>query len=199
MYTEDQKGYLKVGAMLGLDISIYSNPELTVEQMNVIIFAMTHGVDMKPIAKPEYSINDMWKFAVSERFGKDYIHYIDEGFNWDQIQQIKDCKDRGLDATEIENPKLSHSRMNLIKVGMLNGVSAKLINNPDMTIPSIELILDGYPKGFNYSDITTLTHKQYDVLKKYLIKGIDVRPALDLNLTPQEMNNILKNCRKGRD
>lgn len=51
MYTEDQKGYLKVGAMLGLDISVYSNPELTEEQMNVIIFAMTHGVDMKPIAE----------------------------------------------------------------------------------------------------------------------------------------------------
>ncbi len=132
IYNKKQIEQLELGRKNNVDITVYSNPKLEWQKMQIIRETLEGGHDARIIANPELSRATMMFYSMEIGLGHDVSLYMDTDYTIAQLAEISIAYEEGLDISELCNPKLSVREMAdkriLMETQMFRRFDAECIN-----------------------------------------------------------------------
>ena len=112
---------LRLGAEEGLDITKYSDKELTFIQMLYILSGLRRNLDVTCYNKPDIDEELMSEIYSGLRRNSKMKDYLNKGLNKQQLKKIVDCFVEGVDPKQIEGLDYPSNVMKACMVLIANG------------------------------------------------------------------------------
>lgn len=129
LFTKEQLVELRAAKNDGVELKIIANPALSANQMRILRAALKNGVNIRPIASPDFK-DECMSFYIAELYnGCDIRSYLSPKYSLYQLSELSLAADAGLDMSKIGNPKLSATEMQEIRERMQN----KLFKNIEIS------------------------------------------------------------------
>lgn len=112
---------LRLGAEEGLDITKYSDKELTFIQMLYILSGLRRNLDVTCYNKPDIDEGIMSEIYSGLRRNPKMKDYINKGLNKKQLKRIVDCFVEGIDPKQVEELDYPSNIMKACMVIISNG------------------------------------------------------------------------------
>lgn len=112
---------LRLGAEEGLDITKYSDKELTFIQMLYILSGLRRNLDVTCYNKPDIDEGIMSEIYSGLRRNPKMKDYINKGLNKKQLKRIVDCFVEGIDPKQVEELDYPSNVMKACMVIISNG------------------------------------------------------------------------------
>lgn len=127
VYSDKQLEQLRLGKKAGIDINVYSNPELSHGKMREIRRGLVDRVDAGIFASPKFSIGAMRLLRTDMKLGIDVSTYINPRYDIYQLSELSDGYVAGLEISEYANPNIKASEMAQIRLRMENDMWNKKV------------------------------------------------------------------------
>lgn len=157
-----------------LNLDKYITPEFNNEQISAIFNCMLENkqnnieMDLSAIAKVDHSKKVIMALYKLKKDNKDIEPFIGN-YDVHQLNVINLGISQGLDYKIYANPEFSAEQMNLILNGLQAGLDAKIYANPKLYPSKMKVIFDNlkYNKEHpeNAIDVELLCHPEYDYIK----------------------------------
>ena len=99
----------------GLNVELYNNPELSLEQMALIYDALKQNLDVKTFNSPEFTFAQMKAIIYGLINKLDVTAYANPKYNFEQMKELIDGLEKGLNIHILQNEKLTANEMKQIK------------------------------------------------------------------------------------
>lgn len=207
-YVEEQQEEILLGRKEGLDVSLYSNPELNWLQMEQIRMGMKDKVDVSVYADSSYSYETMKQIRLAFYSSIDIMGYLERGFVGDELEQIRLALEDGLpidtwltddmymqqiceiriglhdnlDVSLYADSKYNWMQMREIRLGLEQKLQVSFYTNSLFSHWQMREIRLGLEEGLNVSSYAKLIFSSTDMKEKRekIIKEKNVkRPSVD--------------------
>lgn len=136
LYTKEQLHQLRLGQKSGVNISLYANPKISWEKMEIMRITMEKGFDVSVVAHPEYVVP----------------------CNVDSLRYILAMLVSGRDVSQLLNPKYTLAQVCELHSGLINFLDISQYADPSISAESMSKIRENLMKEFwldpkNYAEL----------------------------------------------
>lgn len=197
-YMKEQRQEIFLGKEEGLDVSLYSNPELNWLQMEQIRMGIKDKVDVTAYADPSYSYETMKQIRLSFYSSNDLSGYLDRGFVDDELEQIRLALEEGLPIETWLTDDMYVQQIYEIRIGMYEGLDVSVYADSKYNWMQMREIRLGLEKKLKVSFYTNslFSHWQMQEIRLGLEAGLDVTPYARLLLSASDMKEKRQNLMK---
>lgn len=193
-YMTEQYQEILLGKEEGLDISLYSNPELNWLQMEQIRMGIKDKVDVSAYADPSYSYETMKQIRLSFYSSTDLSPYLSRGFVDDELEQIRLALEEGLPINDWLTDDMYVQQIHEIRIGLYEGLDVSIYASSQYNWMQMEQIRLGLEKKLEVSCYTNhlFSHWQMKEIRLGLEAGLDVTPYAKLIFSGTDMREKRK-------
>lgn len=197
-YMKEQRQEIFLGKEEGLDVSLYSNPELNWLQMEQIRMGIKDKVDVTAYADPSYSYETMKQIRLSFYSSNDLSGYLDRGFVDDELEQIRLALEEGLPIETWLTDDMYVQQIYEIRIGMYEGLDVSVYADSKYNWMQMHEIRLGLEKKLKVSFYTNslFSHWQMQEIRLGLEAGLDVTPYARLLFSASDMKEKRQNLMK---
>ncbi|MCI9463802.1 MAG: DUF342 domain-containing protein [Lachnospiraceae bacterium] len=197
-YMKEQRQEIFLGKEEGLDVSLYSNPELNWLQMEQIRMGIKDKVDVTAYADPSYSYETMKQIRLSFYSSNDLSGYLDRGFVDDELEQIRLALEEGLPIETWLTDDMYVQQIYEIRIGMYEGLDVSVYADSKYNWMQMREIRLGLEKKLKVSFYTNslFSHWQMQEIRLGLEAGLDVTPYARLLFSASDMKEKRQNLMK---
>ena len=197
-YMKEQRQEIFLGKEEGLDVSLYSNPELNWLQMEQIRMGIKDKVDVTAYADPSYSYETMKQIRLSFYSSNDLSRYLDRGFVDDELEQIRLALEEGLPIETWLTDDMYVQQIYEIRIGMYEGLDVSVYADSKYNWMQMREIRLGLEKKLKVSFYTNslFSHWQMQEIRLGLEAGLDVTPYARLLFSASDMKEKRQNLMK---
>ncbi len=197
-YMKEQRQEIFLGKEEGLDVSLYSNPELNWLQMEQIRMGIKDKVDVTAYADPSYSYETMKQIRLSFYSSNDLSGYLDRGFVDDELEQIRLALEEGLPIETWLTDDMYVQQIYEIRIGMYEGLDVSVYADSKYNWMQMREIRLGLEKKLKVSFYTNslFSHWQMQEIRLGLEAGLDVTPYARLLFSATDMKEKRQNLMK---
>ena len=197
-YMKEQRQEIFLGKEEGLDVSLYSNPELNWLQMEQIRMGIKDKVDVTAYADPSYSYETMKQIRLSYYSSNDLSGYLDRGFVDDELEQIRLALEEGLPIETWLTDDMYVQQIYEIRIGMYEGLDVSVYADSKYNWMQMREIRLGLEKKLKVSFYTNslFSHWQMQEIRLGLEAGLDVTPYARLLFSASDMKEKRQNLMK---
>lgn len=188
-YMKEQHQEILLGKEEGLDVSLYSNPELNWLQMEQIRMGMKDKVDVSAYADPSYSFETMKQIRLSFYSSNDLTSYLERGFVDDELEQIRLALEEGLPIDTWLTDDMYVQQIYEIRIGLYEGLDVSVYANSQYNWMQMQEIRLGLEKKLKVSLYTNclFSHWQMKEIRLGLEAGLDVTSYAKLIFSGSDM------------
>ncbi len=175
-YMKEQHQEILLGKEEGLDVSLYSNPELNWLQMEQIRMGIKDKVDVSAYADPSYSYETMKQIRLSHYSSNDLTRYLERGFVDDELEQIRLALEDGLSIDTWLTDDMYVQQIYEIRIGLYEELDVSVYANSQYNWMQMKEIRLGLEKKLKVSLYTNplFSHWQMKEIRLGLEAGLDV-------------------------
>lgn len=175
-YMKEQHQEILLGKEEGLDVSLYSNPELNWLQMEQIRMGIKDKVDVSAYADPSYSYETMKQIRLSHYSSNDLTRYLERGFVDDELEQIRLALEDGLPIDTWLTDDMYVQQIYEIRIGLYEELDVSVYANSQYNWMQMQEIRLGLEKKLKVSLYTNplFSHWQMKEIRLGLEAGLDV-------------------------
>lgn len=188
-YMKEQYQEILLGKEEGLDVSLYSNPELNWLQMEQIRMGLKDKVDVSAYADPSYSFETMKQIRLSIYSSNDLTSYLERGFIDDELEQIRLALEEELPIDKWLTDDMYVQQIYEIRIGLYEGLDVSVYANSKynwMQMQEIRLGLEEKLEVSLYSNYL-FSHWQMQEIRLGLEKGLDAASYAKLIFSASDM------------
>ncbi len=188
-YMKEQYQEILLGKEEGLDVSLYSNPELNWLQMEQIRMGIKDKVDVSAYADPSYSYETMKQIRLSIYSSCDLRPYLERGFVDDELEQIRLALEDGLAIDSWLTDDMYVQQIYEIRIGLYEGLNVAVYANSQynwMQMKEIRLGLEKKLKVSSYANYL-FNHWQMKEIRLGLEAGLDISSYAKLIFSGTDM------------
>lgn len=188
-YLKEQHQEILLGMEEGLDISLYSSPELNWLQMEQIRMGLKDKVDVSTYADSTNSYETMKQIRLSIYSSVDLISYLNRGFTDDELEQIRLALEDNLPIDTWLTDDMYAQQIHEIRVGLHEGLNVSLYANSQYNWMQMREIRLGLEKKLKVSYYTNglFNHWQMEEIRLGLEEGLDVSSYAKLIYSASDM------------
>ena len=139
---------IRLGLEDKLNVRLYAYPKVPFDTMRQIRLALKEGINLsKYLSLPAGTLRELRKSIKS---GVDIAPYIEEGYDEEQLEQIRICLEKKINVKPYINNELRGSSIEQIRVGLESGVSVKDYAGLDYEWRQMREIRRGMEHQVNY-------------------------------------------------
>lgn len=175
-YMTEQNREILLGKEEGLDVSLYSNPELNWLQMEQIRMGIKDKVDVSVYADPSYSYETMKQIRLSMYSSNDLTPYLERGFVDDELEQIRLALEDDLPIDIWLTDDMYMQQIYEIRIGLYEGIKISVYADSKYNWMQMREIRLGLEKKLNVSLYANAlyNHWQMKEIRLGLEAGLDV-------------------------
>lgn len=159
LYSYDQLVELILGHYKGVDVSKYSNPEYSSEQMRFLLELIEDGIDTADYSNPNLTVEEMWN-KREECCG---MEYNGNNFTYTQAKMINMGLEYGIDVSYYASVEFNRKQMSEILYGLLSNVDVSIYSKPEFNDKQMCQIRLGLESGEDVSEYTNPELDQYQM------------------------------------
>lgn len=203
-YLEEQNQEIRLGMEEGLDVSIYSKPELNWMQMEQIRMGLKDKVNVSAYADSTYGYNTMKQIRLSFYSSTDLTPYLDRGFESNELEQIRLALEEGLPLDQWLTDDMYSQQIHEIRIGLYEGLDVSKYADAKYNWMQMQEIRLGLEKKLKISFYTNylFNHWQMREIRLGLEEGLDVSSYAKLIFSGTDMKKkreeILANAKTTR-
>ncbi|MCI8357035.1 MAG: DUF342 domain-containing protein [Lachnospiraceae bacterium] len=188
-YLEEQNQEIRLGMEEGLDVSIYSKPELNWMQMEQIRMGLKDKVNVSAYADSTYGYNTMKQIRLSFYSSTDLTPYLDRGFESNELEQIRLALEEGLPLDQWLTDDMYSQQIHEIRIGLYEGLDVSKYANAKYNWMQMQEIRLGLEKKLKISFYTNylFNHWQMREIRLGLEEGLDVSSYAKLIFSGTDM------------
>lgn len=188
-FMTEQNQEIFLGKEEGLDVSLYSNPELNWLQMEQIRMGIKDKVDISAYADPSYSYETMKQIRLSMYSSNDLSAYLDRGFVDDELEQIRLALEDGLPIDAWLTDDMYMQQIYEIRIGLYEGIKVSVYADSKYNWMQMREIRLGLEKKLNVSFYMNnlFSHWQMKEIRLGLEAGLDVTSYAKLIFSGTDM------------
>lgn len=173
----------------GLDVSLYSSPELNWLQMEQIRMGLKDKVDVSVYADSTNSYETMKQIRLSIYSSVDLVSYLNRGFTDDELEQIRLALEDNLPIDTWLTDDMYAQQIQEIRVGLHEGLNVSIYANSQYNWMQMREIRLGLEKKLKVSDYTNnlFNHWQMEEIRLGLEDGLDVSSYAKLIYSASDM------------
>ena len=175
-YIKEQHQEILLGKEEGLNVSLYSNPELNWLQMEQIRMGIKDKVDVSKYADPSFSYETMKQIRLSFYSSIDLIPYVHRGFVDDELEQIRLALEDELPIDTWLTDDMYVQQIYEIRIGLYEGLDVSIYATSHYNWMQMKEIRLGLEKKLKVSFYTNFlfSHWQMKEIRLGLEAGLDV-------------------------
>lgn len=175
-YMKEQYQEILLGKEEGLDVTLYSNPELNWLQMEQIRMGIKDKVDVSAYADPSYSYDTMKQIRLSFYSSNNLDSYLERGFVDGELEQIRLALEEGLPIDTWLTDDMYMQQIYEIRIGLYEGLDVSVYASSQYNWMQMEEIRLGLEKKLKVSYYTNylFNHWQMKEIRLGLEAGLDV-------------------------
>ena len=175
-YMTEQNREILLGKEEGLDVSLYSNPELSWLQMEQIRMGIKDKVYISVYADPSYSYETMKHIRLSMYSSNDLTPYLERGFVDDELEQIRLALEDDLPIDIWLTDDMYMQQIYEIRIGLYEGIKISVYADSKYNWMQMREIRLGLEKKLNVSLYANVlyNHWQMKEIRLGLEAGLDV-------------------------
>lgn len=191
-YLEEQNQEIRLGMEEGLDVSIYSKPELNWMQMEQIRMGLKDKVNVSAYADSTYGYNTMKQIRLSFYSSTDLTPYLDRGFENNELEQIRLALEEGLPIDRWLTDDMYSQQIHEIRIGLYEGLDVSKYANVKYNWMQMQEIRLGLEKKLKISFYTNylFNHWQMREIRLGLEEGLDVSSYAKLIYSGSDMKKM---------
>lgn len=167
-FNAAQMREIKVGQILGIDISVYAKPEFDGLQMREIRMGLDKtrfekNIKVSVYAKPEFDYFQMQEIRMGLENGVDVLIYAKPEIGGYWMGKIRSDLEKKVDVSAYFKPEFNEDQISEIQIGLRKGIDVSAYASPE----------------FNY--------EQMNEIRKGLEDGVDVSVYAKPEFTPEQM------------
>ncbi len=188
-YLEEQNQEIRLGMEEGLDVSIYSKPELNWMQMEQIRMGLKDKVNVSAYADSAYGYNTMKQIRLSFYSSTDLTPYLDRGFESSELEQIRLALEEGLPLDQWLTDDMYSQQIHEIRIGLYEGLDVSKYADAKYNWMQMQEIRLGLEKKLKISFYTNylFNHWQMREIRLGLEEGLDVSSYAKLIFSGTDM------------
>ncbi len=188
-YLEEQNQEIRLGMEEGLDVSIYSKPELNWMQMEQIRMGLKDKVNVSAYADSTYGYNTMKQIRLSFYSSTDLTPYLDRGFESNELEQIRLALEEGLPLDQWLTDDMYSQQIHEIRIGLYEGLDVSKYADAKYNWMQMQEIRLGLEKKLKISFYTNylFNHWQMREIRLGLEEGLDVSSYAKLIFSGTDM------------
>ncbi len=188
-YLEEQNQEIRLGMEEGLDVSIYSKPELNWMQMEQIRMGLKDKVNVSAYADSTYGYNTMKQIRLSFYSSTDLTPYLDRGFESSELEQIRLALEEGLPLDQWLTDDMYSQQIHEIRIGLYEGLDVSKYADAKYNWMQMQEIRLGLEKKLKISFYTNylFNHWQMREIRLGLEEGLDVSSYAKLIFSGTDM------------
>ncbi len=188
-YLEEQNQEIRLGLEEGLDVSIYSKPELNWMQMEQIRMGLKDKVNVSAYADSAYGYNTMKQIRLSFYSSTDLTPYLDRGFESNELEQIRLALEEGLPLDQWLTDDMYSQQIHEIRIGLYEGLDVSKYADAKYNWMQMQEIRLGLEKKLKISFYTNylFNHWQMREIRLGLEEGLDVSSYAKLIFSGTDM------------
>ena len=188
-YLEEQNQEIRLGLEEGLDVSIYSKPELNWMQMEQIRMGLKDKVNVSAYADSAYGYNTMKQIRLSFYSSTDLTPYLDRGFESSELEQIRLALEEGLPLDQWLTDDMYSQQIHEIRIGLYEGLDVSKYADAKYNWMQMQEIRLGLEKKLKISFYTNylFNHWQMREIRLGLEEGLDVSSYAKLIFSGTDM------------
>ena len=188
-YLEEQNQEIRLGLEEGLDVSIYSKPELYWMQMEQIRMGLKDKVNVSAYADSAYGYNTMKQIRLSFYSSTDLTPYLDRGFESSELEQIRLALEEGLPLDQWLTDDMYSQQIHEIRIGLYEGLDVSKYADAKYNWMQMQEIRLGLEKKLKISFYTNylFNHWQMREIRLGLEEGLDVSSYAKLIFSGTDM------------
>lgn len=175
-FMTEQRQEILLGKEEGLDVELYSNPELNWLQMEQIRMGIKDKVDVSSYADPSYSYETMKQIRLSIYSSCDLTPYLDRGFVDDELEQIRLALEDNLPIDVWLTDDMYMQQIYEIRIGLCESLDVSAYADSKYNWMQMQEIRLGLEKKLKVSHYTNnlFSHWQMKEIRLGLEAGLDV-------------------------
>lgn len=191
-YLEEQNQEIRLGMEEGLDVSIYSKPELNWMQMEQIRMGLKDKVDVSAYADSAYGYNTMKQIRLSFYSSTDLTSYLDRGFESNELEQIRLALEEGLPIDKWLTDDMYSQQIHEIRIGLYEGLDVSKYADSKFNWMQMQEIRLGLEKKLKISFFANylFNHWQMREIRLGLEEGLDVSSYAKLIYSSTDMQKM---------
>ncbi len=188
-YIKEQHQEILLGKEEGLDVSLFSNPELNWLQMEQIRMGIKDKVDVSKYADPSFSYETMKQIRLSFYSSMDLTPYVHRGFVDDELEQIRLALEDGLPIDTWLTDDMYVQQIYEIRIGLYEGLDVSIYATSHYNWMQMKEIRLGLEKKLKVSSYTNFlfNHWQMKEIRLGLEAGLDVSSYAKLIFSGTDM------------
>ena len=188
-YLKEQRQEIFLGKEEGLDVSLYSNPELNWLQMEQIRMGIKDKVDVSVYADPSYSYETMKQVRLSFYSSTNLIPYLERGFVDDELEQIRLALEDNLPIDMWLTDDMYVQQICEIRTGLYEELDVSVYADSQYNWMQMREIRLGLEKKLDVAMYTNclFSHWQMEEIRLGLEAGLDVSSYARLILSSTDM------------
>lgn len=188
-YLEEQNQEIRLGMEEGLDVSIYSKPELNWMQMEQIRMGLKDKVNVSAYADSAYGYNTMKQIRLSFYSSTDLTPYLNRGFESSELEQIRLALEEGLPLDQWLTDDMYSQQIHEIRIGLYEGLDVSKYADAKYNWMQMQEIRLGLEKKLKISFYTNylFNHWQMREIRLGLEEGLDVSSYAKLIFSGTDM------------
>ncbi|MDE7021574.1 MAG: FapA family protein, partial [Lachnospiraceae bacterium] len=183
---------IRLGMEEGLDVSIYSKPELNWMQMEQIRMGLKDKVDVSAYADSAYGYNTMKQIRLSFYSSTDLTSYLDRGFESNELEQIRLALEEGLPIDKWLTDDMYSQQIHEIRIGLYEGLDVSKYADSKFNWMQMQEIRLGLEKKLKISFFANylFNHWQMREIRLGLEEGLDVSSYAKLIYSSTDMQKM---------
>lgn len=165
-YMKEQYQEILLGKEEGLDISLYSNPELNWLQMEQIRMGLKDKVNVSAYADPSYSFETMKQIRLSIYSSNDLTSYLERGFVDDELEQIRLALEEALPIDKWLTDDMYVQQIYEIRIGLYEELDVSIYANSQYNWMQMQEIRLGLEAGLDVTSYAKLIFSASDMKEK---------------------------------
>lgn len=194
-YMTEQNREILLGKEEGLDVSLYSNPELSWLQMEQIRMGIKDKLDVSVYADPSYSYETMKQIRLSMYSSQNLTPYLERGFVDDELEEIRLALEDDLAIEVWVTDDMYMQQIHEIRIGLYEGIKVSVYADSKYNWMQMREIRLGLEKKLNVSLYTNglFNHWQMKEIRLGLEAGLDVASYAKLIYSAADMKEKREN------
>lgn len=191
-YLEEQNQEIRLGMEEGLDVSIYSKPELNWMQMEQIRMGLKDKVNVSAYADSAYGYNTMKQIRLSFYSSTDLTPYLNRGFESNELEQIRLALEENLPIDKWLTDDMYSQQIYEIRIGLYEELDVSQYANSKFNWMQMQEIRLGLEKKLKISFYANylFNHWQMREIRLGLEEGLDVSSFARLIYSASDMKKM---------
>lgn len=191
-YLEEQNQEIRLGLEEGLDVSVYSKPELNWMQMEQIRMGLKDKVNVSAYADSAYGYNTMKQIRLSFYSSTDLTPYLNRGFESNELEQIRLALEEGLPIDKWLTDDMYSQQIHEIRIGLYEGLDVSKYADVKFNWMQMQEIRLGLEKKLKISFYANylFNHWQMREIRLGLEEGLDVSSYAKLIYSGTDMKKM---------